>query len=226
MATGCRSLEALPEANRYEVYTVCQRSWRTALETFSHNASELRWICRHWRTVNAQGSADMAMHDETRAAHRLEALRIFSLFAPLGSLTGSLYDDACLYIKKALSSAKSQAFRYGHYRGELGRQELARTRRSDYAWVFETLKLMSRQQISTCFGQEGKDFVGLCEWTFACRRERRDRHLLTLDEYQGHERTVSGRVAGSPYAYLPRPESAPSELAAVVVTHHPALLAA
>jgi hypothetical protein len=173
----CRRLEALPETHHQQVYEACQRSWQRALATLGYNAAELRWICRHWRLGADLRAAAGSIREAEQAARRDEALRVFTLFAPLGSLTGSLYDDACLYIDKALASAKRKDFRVRHYRRELTRRELALVRRSDYAWIYEMLRLMQSHEVITCFGQEGIDFLALCRWTFACRRSRRENYL-------------------------------------------------
>jgi hypothetical protein len=223
----CRQLEALPETYRQQVYEACQRSWQKALATLGHNAGELRWICRHWRLSEGLRTAAVSTRRAEQAARRGEALRIFALFAAPGSLTGSLYDDASLYIDKALASARRREFRVGYYRGELAGRELAQSRRSDYAWVYEMLRLMQSLQVITCFGQEGIDFLALCRWTFACRRSRRENYLLAIGAGEMQfKSTDSRRQATGRYAYLPRPCGAPVELAEFIVEHQPALLAA
>jgi hypothetical protein len=223
----CGQLEALSETHHQQVYEACQRSWQRALATLGHNAAELRWICRHWRLGHDLRVAAGSIRKAELAARRDEALRVFTLFAPPSGLTGSLYDDTCLYIAKALASAKRRDFRIGCYRGELASRELAVVRRSDFAWVDEMLRSMQSLQVITCFGMDGINFLALCRWTFACRRSRRENHLLAIGAGEVPVKTIyPRRQATGRYVYLPRPCGAPVELAELIVEHQPALVAA
>ncbi len=152
----CRALEALPVAHRHEVYAVCQMSWKTALTKFRHTASELRWLCRHWRQSLRAQAVRAGLSAGLLTVRRANALRIFALYAPARSITGSVYDDACLYIKMAVTAARER--RYGRCHGELTSRELAREQRSDFAWVFKTLQSMGHDHIVECFGRFGIDF--------------------------------------------------------------------
>src|SRR5260370_34802909 len=127
-------------------------SWKTALTKFRHTASELRWLCRHWRQSLRAQAVRAGLSAGLLAVRRANALRIFALYAPVGSITGSVYDDAYLYMETAVASVRDPKFKFGRYCGELTSRELARVKRSDFAWVFEMLRSMRLYQILECFG--------------------------------------------------------------------------
>jgi hypothetical protein len=219
----CRVLESLPETHRHEVYTVRQASWQTALAKFDHNVQELRWICRHWR----RGRAAEALRDQASAERKAEcrahALHLFAQYAPVGSLTGSIYEDVCLYMGMAIADARRPGFNPGRYFGELTQRELAKVRRSDYAWVFETLQLMYELQVMDCFGQPGVDFLDVCRTTVQGRRQRRAARIVLVERGLSLKKCPAVAAAQTAYHYLPRPEARSDEIALVIVEHRPAL---
>jgi hypothetical protein len=224
----CRTLEALSAAHRHEVYAVCQVSWKAAQSKFGqHNASELRWICRHWRRGLSIRNGETRLSTELRAEQRANALSLFALYAPAGSITGSVYEDACVYMESALAVARGPGSKFGRYIGELTSRELARVQRSDFAWVFEMLRSMHRYQVLECFGQLGVEFLDICLLTFARRRQRRNDRLAAIQaDAPPMKNTSGGGSTGARYVYLPRPDAHPSEIATLVVDHYPALRAA
>jgi hypothetical protein len=222
----CRRLEALPEAHRHEVYSVCQVSWTIALVRFRHNASELMWLCRHWRQSHSLRASRARESAALLVERRTNALRIFAMYAPAGSITGSLYDDICRYLDIAISAANKPGFNARRYFGELTQKELARKRRSDFEWVFEMLKAMYTHQVVECFGQNGIDFLAVCHFTQERRRQRRINRIAHIEAGTMFRKASSCGGTSTRYTYLPMPEAHPKELALVIVTQHPYLLAA
>jgi hypothetical protein len=101
----CRRLEALPERHQREVYAAFQISWKVALASFEHNARELTWICRYWRQRLAARVLQARLTEDLLAERRAHALRLFAQLAPDRSITGSIYDDVCLYMEVAVAAA-------------------------------------------------------------------------------------------------------------------------
>jgi len=89
------------------------------------------------------------------------------------------------------------------------------------------LRSMYSHQVLECFGQVGVEFLDVCLLTFARRRQRRDDHIAAIQAgARPMKETSSGGFTGARYVFLPRPDAYPSEIAALVVDHHPALRAA
>jgi hypothetical protein len=221
----CRTLEALPEAYRHEVYRACHASWKMALTKFGHTGSELMWLCRHWRQSLQLRAATVRASAAHLIKRRTNAMRMFALYAPAGSITGSLYDDTCAYLDIAIFSANKPSFNLGRYFGELTQKELARTRRSDFAWVLAMLKSMYTHQVMECFGQNGADFLAVCQFTQERRRHRRNNRVAQIAA--GIQPSKAGSTSGTARSsFLPKPDGHPNELALLIVHHSPDLVVA
>jgi hypothetical protein len=221
----CQFLESLPEHYRGEIYDACQISMPMAISMFGLTTAELMRICRHWR--QNLGIRDVAAQSSDRARHeaRAEAIRLFEIHAPVGSLTGSVFTDALLYLESAVEISREESFEIGRYPGELTSKELASStskRRSDYGWVYRTADSMYRFQVAECFGQLGVDFLKVCRRTFAQRRKRKNNYLNSLVRPSRRPKCTD-MIPRNRVRYLPKPTAHPLELATLMVEHVPAL---
>jgi hypothetical protein len=222
-----RLLEALPEVHRREVYELCQISWRAARQRFDRSASELHWICQHWRKGLQARAAELLAYQTIRAESRAHALAIFAQYAPIGSFTGSVYDDASFYMDSAIADAADPSRYFGLETGELSSLELSLKKRSDYEWVHRMVLAMHPQQVSECFGPIGEKFQATCAWTLECRRQRLA-HILNRKRLglPMTKRVRNLHLKAEPYRYLPKPSAHPATIAQVIVDWLPAARAA
>jgi len=164
-------------------------------------------ICRHWRKSLGSKAEEAESLNAARSAFFAEASLIYRLYAPVGSITGSLYDDAIFYMGWALDSADEERFEWGRYSGELTTKELSSgKKRSDYGWLFETLRAMDSDQVEKCFGKTGQDFLEVCLRTFARRLQRKRVHINNPKKQKtgssGKERRDRDRMAMPPLGNL------------------------
>jgi hypothetical protein len=222
----CRRLEELPELYRRQIYEHCQRSMQLAAKKFRLTAAELLRICFDWQRSVGLRPAAVQTSDQARQVLRAEAYRQFALHAPIGSLTGFLHSDAQLYLETALAVSQMESFDLGRYPGELAVKELSMgKRRSDYGWVYKTMMAMHKYQVKDCFGGAGEDFMKLCRWSLAQRRQRRRDYLNGMDRLskakKGKNPLPKRRVT-----YLPTPTTPPVALALLIVDYVPVLMMA
>jgi hypothetical protein len=109
----CRRLERKPENHRKEVFTTAQRSMALALDQFDYNKGEILRICWHWKRGLAAKSEANAAAEAQMSALVAETSLLFQRYAPPGSYSGSLYEDAKIYINFALSCANQNGWESG-----------------------------------------------------------------------------------------------------------------
>ena len=214
----CRRLERKPEEQRREVFTLAQLSPERAMSKFDYTMAEVLRICRHWREGTAK-RAEAAEIAEAATSEMIAAARsLFEQYAPAASTTGSVYEDAKLYIGWSLADITEDSEESGRYPpGEFTPHELASgKKRSDYKWVYETLCAMQPDHVNACFPKTGQDFLRACKQTLRQRIQRRRNHLMNLGKQPLKPAGVRRGVAGTPakrYYYLPKPTVSPSKIA-------------
>jgi hypothetical protein len=122
----CRRLERKPKEHRQEVFTLAQASPERAMSKFRYAKAEVLRICWHWsESLAAQEKAAEAAK-AARSALIDAAKRLFKRYAPVGSLTGSIYEDVGLYIASALIDVSDDNWEWGGFPGEFMTDALSR----------------------------------------------------------------------------------------------------
>lgn len=183
----------------------------------SKNKGEILRICWHWKSgLTARAEANAAAEAQMSASVA-EASLLFQRYAPQGSLSGSLYEDAKIYIASALSCANQEGWESGRYPGELTPDELSTgKKRSDYKWVYETLRAMQVDHIRACFGRDGMNFLQTCKLSLNGRIQRRRDFLRGPDTPRQRPSRKGRRDIGVPPStkeYLPQPTLASHQIA-------------
>ena len=215
----CRRLERKPESHRQQVFAMAQVSVRFAMDRFDYTKGEVLRICLHWK----KGAAKRAEEEEIAEAATSEAIAaarsLFQQYAPMKSATGSIYDDVKLYIQWALNGINEDSGESGRYPpGEFTLKELASgEKRSDYKWVYETLRAMHPDHVKACFPKAGQYFLRACKRTLDQRIQRKRDHLKNLGKQQPIKpaKARNGVLAtpGKRYYYLAKPTVSPGMIA-------------
>jgi hypothetical protein len=198
----CNRLEKLPAEQLEAVHDMSQRlPVEYVMEKYQFSKAQIIRICRIWQARMKS------------AAKAFEELALFfKEYAPIDSPTGNVYMDARLYIHNAMATIKSATWQAGRYPNEFTSAELAQgNARSDYGWVYQTLRAMPRHLVGPAFGEAGNQFLAACEQTFAKRKQRQIKYL---EDSKMHAETSKRRPYRRPRReYLPRPNVDPETLA-------------
>ena len=214
----CRRLERKPENHRQQVFATAQVSVELAMDRFGYNKGEVLRICWHWKE-NAATRADETGIVEAATSEAIAAARsLFRQYAPMKSVTGSIYDDVKLYIEWALDDIKNSWESGSYPPGEFTHQQLDfGEKRSDYKWVYETLRAMHPDHVRACFPKAGQHFLRECKRTLNQRIQRRRDHFEDLGKQQLLKPAKARKgVLAAPrkrYNYLPKPAVLPSKIA-------------
>jgi len=202
-------LANLPAEELKSIYELAQVGpFEQVMQKCDHSEVEILAICRIWQKRIKDG---IKAFDVIVARLRKHA--------PAGSFTGDVFRDARLYIGFALDSAEGvegDSWGSGWRTGELTPKELRRTTRSEFGWVFETLRAMESEFILPCFGTAGQRFLAVCEDTLKNRKRRRKDKFLEILEKGAKPKVKSAglkRKRGPNQDYLPKPTLPPSEIA-------------
>jgi len=202
-------LSSLPDEELKGIYELAQvRSIDQVALKYDYTEVQILAMCRIWRRRMEDG----------RKAFDVIVARLMK-HAPAGSFTGDVFRDARLYIGFALDSAEGMegdSWGSGWRTGELTPKELRRTTRSEFGWVFETLRAMESEFILPCFGTAGQRFLAVCENTLKNRKRRRKDKFLEILEKGAKPKVKSAglkRKRGPNQDYLPKPTLPPSEIA-------------
>ena len=202
----CRRLETLPDSELRSVFELCQaRSQEQVRHKFNYSNAQLIRICRIWKARKKTGRKAF----EALAAE-------FKQHAPEGSPTGDVFQDAQFYLEMSLELVSSNAKTWGHYKGEFTQAEFSLSKRSNFGWVYRTLKAMPRSMVVPCFGSAGERFLRYCEDTISGRKQRRSDYLKAIEGGDLSERLKFSKKKGSKRArrsFLPEPKLAPEQLA-------------
>jgi hypothetical protein len=203
-----KRLEALPEDQLRAVYEMSQtHTTAKVMEQYGYSKAEVIAIGRIWkRRLEAADDARKDLEAELRAKSKD--------YAPKSSITGTIVGDMRAYIRWALDDVSQNEWELGRYRGELKKEELAPgKRRSDYGWVYDTLRVLPTERVSLCFGEAGLRFLRACEATLKNRKRRQKEMLrkITAGEVQPTSRATNNKK--NRREYLPKPSVPPLELA-------------
>jgi hypothetical protein len=214
----CSRLERKPKEHRQCVFIAAQMSVELAMSQFGYNKAEVLRICLHWKKGLAAKEKQAEAAKVARAALIGAAKRLFKRYAPVGTLTGSIFEDVDLYISSALADVSDDNWEWPRPPvGEFTPHELSfGKRRSDYRWVYDTLSVMQPDHVRTCFPKAGEDFLRACKLTREGRIQRRRVHLEKPGTEQ-RTRPSRGRkdpwVKASKTHYLPKPTVSPGVIA-------------
>ena len=202
-------LANLPAEELKSIYELAQVGpFEQVMQKCDHSEVEILAICRIWQKRIKDGIKAFDVIVARLMKH-----------APAGSFTGDVFHDARLYIDLALDSAEGvegDSWGSGWRTGELTPKELRRTTRSEFGWVFETLRAMESEFILPCFGTAGQRFLAVCEDTLKNRKRRRKDKFLEILEKGAKPKVKSAglkRKRGPNQDYLPKPTLPPSEIA-------------
>jgi hypothetical protein len=213
----CRHLERMPEEHRREVFTLAQASPEHAMSKFGYTKAEVLRICWHWKECLAAGVKEADAVKATRSALLDAAKRLFKQYAPVRSLTGSVYEDVSLYIACALEDVNDDTWESGRFPGEFTARELSfGKRRSHYKWVYDTLTTMRQDHVRICFPKAGEDFLRACKLTRKGRLQRRREHLRDPGAQQQtkiEKKRKRSLVTPGKSNYLPKPAVSPRVIA-------------
>ncbi|HMF64700.1 MAG TPA: hypothetical protein VK608_11485, partial [Edaphobacter sp.] len=164
----CKRLASLPAEELEAVYEMSQHlPVEYVMQKYPYTKAEIMRICRIWKA-----RVESAMEAFEALVER------FKEYALQGSVTGNIYDDARHYIHSALEALRDTSWQAGRYPKEFTSEELADGKaRSDYGWIYQTLRAMPADLLIPCFGEAGEKFMDACERTFAQRKRRRREYL-------------------------------------------------
>jgi hypothetical protein len=213
----CRHLEREPEARREEVFNLSQVSVEFAMEKFGYTKGEVLRICWHWRKGLAARAEGAELAEAAKSELIATATLLFRLYAPVRSLTGSIYEDVKLYIAWALNVIGEDSWESGRYPGEFTADELSLGKqRSNFRWVYETLSAMNKDHVKMCFPKTGEDFLEACKRTLRQRIQRRRDYNRNPEKQQPRNPGQGQKavwVTPRKKHFLPQPTASPQTIA-------------
>ena len=216
--THCKFLQAKPRRLRKSIYDACQLSPEAAAKRTGMTKYEVLRIQWHWKKdlEREQQNRDAhALHQSFKIAEGKSQFRIYAVFPPW---TGSIDTDVVEYMEMAIDDvAKYEEDQWPQERrpNELTRYEFKDGKgRSEYGWVYLTLRSMASNEVDRCFGETGRRFMEICRVTLENRLQRKR-------DYNSGQKSPGSKIGRSKKRmpksrFLPSPTQKPYQIASIL----------
>jgi hypothetical protein len=216
----CKYLEKKPRVIRRAIFDACQFSPESTAKRFDLTKHEVLRIQWHWKQLlkgklrGKDGRATTSLQTNGKARAQ------FKDYAVLPTFTGFIDTDIVEYMEIALSWAsewEEDTWPQDRYRGELTSREFTDGKsKSQFGWVYLTLRAMGDLEVARCFETLGQQFMELCQTTLRNRiQRRRDFNGKKTEGELKAERPR--RKAVKRRRLLPAPLHPPHQIAALII---------
>jgi hypothetical protein len=215
---GRKRLKRLPLATRRDIFNLSQTSSDSAEKKYGLHKMEVLQVCRDWHSALGAKVGKLASTSLSNQMSAEEILQKLREYAPIGSFTNSILEDARQGLSDAVELLFDLAWQDGRWEGEFTSQEFGGHRaKSDYRWLYECLINMSPEEIAVSFGTVGGRFLAGCTYTLAQRKYRSHEHMARVRN--GMVKPSRKNRQKVPHIYMPTPTVSPVAIALVIVQH-------